>query len=207
MESLKKKLNDHGSVEFLGSHAQLNHYFNAPENLSPLVEVLLPHIPEGRREALEKILEEGEDHSIRTRDADGRVFFVVKASLDEGTSSNTVSRMEFEEEVGMTLDELDALLLAHGLTYQAKWSRDREEYKQGATNITIDRNAGYGYLAEFERVVEDRDTIENVKKELLAFMEELGVEELSQERLERMFAFYNENWRDYYGTDKVFVIE
>ena len=207
MESLKKKLHDHGSVEFRGSHAQLNHYFNTPENLSPLVEALLPHIPEGRREALEKILEEGEDHSIRTRDADGRVFFVVKASLDEGTSSNTVSRIEFEEEVGMTLEELDALLLAHGLTYQAKWSRDREEYTQGATNITIDRNAGYGYLAEFERVVEDKDAIEETKEELLALMAELGVEELSQERLERMFSFYNENWRDYYGTDKVFIIE
>lgn len=207
MESLKKKLNDHGEVEFLGSHAQLNHYFTSPDDLSPLADALAPHIREDRREALEKILEDGEDHSVRTRDADGKVLFVVKASLDEGTSSNTVSRMEFEEKVDMTLEELDAMLLEHGLEYQAKWSRDREEYKQGDTNITIDRNAGYGYLAEFERVVEDRDSVDSVKKELLAFMEELGVEELAQDRLERMFSFYNENWRDYYGTDKVFVIE
>jgi hypothetical protein len=38
-------------------------------------------------------------------------------------------------------------------------------------------------------------------------MQELDLKELSQDRLERMFKFYNENWRDYYGTEKVFNIE
>jgi hypothetical protein len=30
---------------------------------------------------------------------------------------------------------------------------------------------------------------------------------LAQERLERMFAHYNQNWPEYYGTTKVFIIE
>jgi hypothetical protein len=40
-----------------------------------------------------------------------------------------------------------------------------------------------------------------------ALMKECGVEELPQERLERMFAFYNTHWPDYYGTEKIFTIE
>jgi hypothetical protein len=38
-------------------------------------------------------------------------------------------------------------------------------------------------------------------------MQELGVDELAQDRLARMFAHYNQNWPDYYGTDKTFTIE
>jgi hypothetical protein len=38
-------------------------------------------------------------------------------------------------------------------------------------------------------------------------MKELGVKELDQKRLERMFAFYNTHWPEYYGTDKIFTIE
>jgi hypothetical protein len=38
-------------------------------------------------------------------------------------------------------------------------------------------------------------------------MAKLGVEELPQDRLERMFAHYNAHWPEYYGTEKVFVIE
>jgi len=38
-------------------------------------------------------------------------------------------------------------------------------------------------------------------------MESLGVRELPQDRLERMFKFYNSHWREYYGTDKIFTVE
>jgi len=38
-------------------------------------------------------------------------------------------------------------------------------------------------------------------------MTKLDVEELPQDRLERMFAYYNKNWPEYYGTEKIFVIE
>lgn len=73
--------------------------------------------------------------------------------------------------------------------------------------VCIDKNAGYGYLAEFEVVTEAEKEIESVKSDLLKFMSEMGVEELKQDRLERMFDFYNKNWPDYYGTDKIFIVE
>jgi hypothetical protein len=38
-------------------------------------------------------------------------------------------------------------------------------------------------------------------------MSEIGLVELPQDRLARMFEYYNNNWEDYYGTEKVFNIE
>ena len=71
----------------------------------------------------------------------------------------------------------------------------------------MDRNAGYGYLAEFEKMIDDGREAEYAKQELKALMAELKCQELAQDRLERMFTFYNEHWEEYYGTDKVFVVE
>ena len=53
----------------------------------------------------------------------------------------------------------------------------------------------------------DYDFSVNFFSQLRKIIGDLEVEELDQARLERMFAFYNANWRDYYGTDKVFVVE
>jgi len=47
----------------------------------------------------------------------------------------------------------------------------------------------------------------DVKKELLSMMKDFEVVELPQDRLERMFSYYNNNWRDYYGTDKIFNVK
>ena len=113
---------------------------------------------------------------------------------------------EFAEPVALTLDELDELILGAGFAYEAKWSREREEYTYKGANVCIDKNAGYGYLAEFEKVVPHDEAIAAIRSELDLLMKELGVEELLQDRLERMFAHYNEHWPEYYGTDRTFVI-
>jgi adenylate cyclase class IV len=99
--------------------------------------------------------------------------------------------------------------LESGFKYQAKWSREREEYDYKGMNVCLDKNAGYGYLAEFEKVLQggDDSALASARAEIESVMRELGVAELPQDRLERMFAHYNQNWPDYYGTDKVFVIE
>lgn len=193
-------------AKLTGQNKQLNHYFNYTD-LNLFEQKLTPHIPSDKKELFVKVLKEGKNFSIRTRQADQKVLLVIKASLDDHSSANGVSRMEFEVPVAMILTELDQLLLDSGLTYQAKWSREREEYELGDTAICLDKNAGYGYLAEFERVITDQAKVSEVKDGLALLMKELGVEELQQDRLERMFAFYNEHWPDYYGTDKTFNIE
>lgn len=186
---------------------QLNHYFTYTD-LAKFHDMLISHIPEAKKEIFSKIIKEGKNFSIRTREVnDTKVILVIKASLDDSSSSNGISRMEFESEMSMTLGELDQLLLNAGLEYQAKWSREREEYDAGDALVCIDKNAGYGYLAEFEKVVEDKSKNDEVKEALFSLMDDLGVQELKQDRLERMFEFYNKHWAEYYGTDKTFIIE
>jgi predicted adenylyl cyclase CyaB len=194
------------SVQCLSKNSQLNHYFEGGDIHQLFVNT--EHLfSDAQKEKLKLITEKGANFSVRTRQKDTQVLLVVKASVDEGTSENTVTRMEFEEAVSVSLDELDGLVEKSGYTYQAKWSRAREEYSFKGMNVCLDKNAGYGYLAEFEKMVADEAALADARKEIDAVMAELGVFELSQERLARMFDFYNKNWAEYYGSEKTFSIE
>jgi adenylate cyclase class IV len=190
----------------IGANKQLNHYFEGGA-MEDLYEAVKDLFNEDSQEKLKTTIDRGAEFSIRSRQKDSEVLLVVKASIDEGTSANTVKRMEFEEPVSITLDELDERILNAGFTYQAKWSREREEYAFKGANVALDKNAGYGYLAEVEKIVHDESVADQVRAEIDAIMEELEIIELDQDRLARMFAHYNANWPDYYGTDKIFIIE
>ncbi len=190
----------------VSTNKQLNHYFKDGDSRM-LFEKTKDFFSESAREKFQEIVEKGSKFSVRTRQKDDEVLLVVKASLDSGTSDNTVSRMEFEEPVSIPLSALDALLEEARFNYQAKWSRDREEYAYKGATVCLDRNAGYGYLAEFEKMTDEENAITAIRSEIEALMVELGAEELPQDRLERMFAHYNEHWPEYYGTDKTFTIE
>jgi predicted adenylyl cyclase CyaB len=185
---------------------QRNHYFVGGDP-KKLLEAILPLVSDpNRQEAFRSILEKGTKLSVRTRD-DGTVLLIVKASIGDDTSANGVSRIEVEEVFNMPLEALDKILLDAGFEYQAKWSRERQTYVCKGTTVCLDKNAGYGHLAEFERMTDDESEVDSIREGIKSFMNELGVVELPQDRLERMFAFYNEHWPEYYGTDKMFVIE
>ncbi len=194
------------SIKLVSKNSQLNHYF-VGGNLNILYDKMSLHIPENQKNLFKKNIEEGSDHSVRTRKTNSKIILVLKASIDDMTSSNGISRMEFECELpDMSLDDLDKILVDSKFSYQAKWSREREEYKLEDINICIDKNAGYGYLVEFEMIVEDSSKIEHAKKKIYELMKKIDVDELQQERLERMFDYYNKNWKQYYGTNKVFNV-
>jgi adenylate cyclase class IV len=194
------------NLQVLGTHRQLNHYFSGT-SLERLVIALQTYLNDEQKKQLDHILEHVKDFSVRTRDADGKVLFVLKASIDDTTSSNGTARLEFEAAMPLSLGELDKLILEAGFEYQAKWSRERQEFKYKDVTVDLDKNAGYGYLAEFELVVGDPTQADSGKEQLRQLMADLGVSELPQDRLARMFDYYNANWPDYYGTDKIFVIE
>jgi adenylate cyclase class IV len=189
-----------------GSHKQLNHYF-VGGNLKDLAEKLDSHLSDDKKVLLVDIAEKAKDFSARTRWADGKVLIVVKASVDDTTSSNGTARLEWESPVAISMEDLDALVLSAGFTYQAKWSREREDFSFKGANVSIDKNAGYGYLAEFEMIADNPEAADQTKQQLRDMMAELGVKELPQDRLARMFDHYNSHWADYYGTDKIFNIE
>ena len=207
-DKLKKAIKKaYPDMKIVSQGKQLNHYFNTPKDLARLTDSLAKIVPKDKQKELEHVLGHGQKISLRTRDADGTVILVVKASVGDDTSSNGVKRIEFEAKVPKTLAELDKALLDSGCAYQAKWSREREEYADKDMHVCIDKNAGYGYLAEFEKVTSDESSLEEVRKGLLAVMDKLGFKELPQDRLERMFAHYNAHWPEYYGTSKTFVVE
>jgi len=186
---------------------QLNHYFLSPD-LSTIEEKIAPHLSKADLPRFQNILKEGKKISVRTRLLNDTVLLVLKASVDDTTSSNGISRIEFEVEVpDLTLNQLDQLLLDASLEYQAKWSRERRAFSDGTFTVCIDKNAGYGYLAEFEKIITDQSKVEETQAELRKIMSQVNAEELRQDRLERMFAFYNEHWNEYYGTEKMFVIQ
>ena len=205
--ALKQKMQElDPAVKKVSENKQLNHYFKAG-NVQELYKKVEHLCTVEQHDKFQKIIERGTTFSIRTRQRDAEVLLVVKASIDEGTSENTVKRMEFEEPVSISLDELDGLVIDSGFEYQAKWSREREEYEYKGASVCLDKNAGYGYLAEFEKIVQDESEADQVRSEIDILMGELGVLELPQDRLARMFEHYNSNWADYYGTDKTFIIE
>ena len=190
----------------ISRNKQLNHYF-VDGSLKTLVAKISPHLLPELAAKLRNLAGRASEFSTRSRQKDDAVLLVLKVSVGDDSSANGISRIEFEEKISVSLDTIDKIILASGFKYQAKWSREREEYLCRGINVTLDKNAGYGWLAEFERVVEDRNRLAIAEKQVRALMKELGVEELPQDRLERMFAFYNKHWEEYYGTDNIFVIE
>jgi adenylate cyclase class IV len=205
------------ACELLAVSRQLNHYFepSAPHNekqpIERLREEIFPLIEKSAAARLADLATRATSYSVRTRLSEKNnskvVLLVVKASVGDDTSSNGVARMEFEEKVALPLQELDELVMSCGFKYQAKWSRQREEYVCLGTTVTLDKNAGYGWLAEFERVVDDADKVDEAEDTVRELMHKLKVQELPQDRLERMFAHYNTHWEDYYGTENIFVVE
>ena len=122
-EALKAKMlandPDHKHVS---SNKQLNHYFSGGnvDELRSVTEHLFSAEEQAR---LQKIAEKGKDFSVRTRQRNDEVLLVVKASVDEGTSENTISRLEFEEPVDVSLSELDELV-KNCLLYTSPSPRD-----------------------------------------------------------------------------------
>lgn len=193
-------------AQLISTSNQLNHYFVGGDMLA-LWDLVGRYVEPEHHNNFKHIVREGKNPSVRTREINGEVRIVIKASVDDTTSSNGTARIEFEQETpDLTLEQLDQLVQDAGFEYQAKWSRAREEYKLPGATLALDKNAGYGYVAEFERVINDPAQADTAKAELRNLMSQLEVEELSQDRLERMFEHYNKNWREYYGTDKIFHI-
>jgi adenylate cyclase class IV len=204
---LKEVQKIHADFEVVGQFNQINHYFVGGE-LKALADKMALLLPSEELAKLQEIALQSRSYSLRSREIDNKeVRLVVKASVDDGSSSNGVSRREWEAVLPIKLTELDNLILDCGYQYQAKWSRQRQEFKFAGVTLCLDQNAGYGFVAEFEKVVLEASETAAAASELRTFIAKLGLQELDQNRLDRMFQYYNQNWPEYYGTDKIFVVE
>ncbi len=188
--------------------AQLNHYFTGDVS-TRIADAFVEKISTERLGELRSIIEKGSDFSIRSRFiAPDRTILVFKVSMGHGSAVHGAIREEWEEELpGMSINELDALLLSTGLIYLSKWSRKRQTFETGTgISLCVEQNAGYGHVVEIERVVHtERDGI-LARDELRRLARELGFEAVNPERLNRMFAYYNQHWPKYYGTEEIFTV-
>lgn len=188
---------------------QLNHYFAWWEIMS-IYDHLSSSMPIAQQEQLHHICMYGRNHSVRTRSILpwDHTLLVIKSSTWDDSSHNGVTRLEFEYHFPeMSLEELDRIILNLGWEYLSKWSRIRTNYHVENITISLDQNAWYGYVAELETMLEPGEKITDAESRIRVFMDKLGAHELSQEKIEQMFAHYNQNWADYYGTSRTFDMD
>jgi len=191
-----------------GETNQLNHYFKPDGDPQALFDTVKDLLSEADQAALRTMLDTYNDFTLRTRDANGAQILAVKAAKSGQDKDHALIRAEGDySTTATTIDELDAKVLSTGYSYLSKWSRWRRTYQYKDFTVMIDRNAGYGFVAEVELVIDDEAQAQAAKDRILAELETLGFEELSQERIGRMFTHYNEHWPEYYQTDKTFNVE
>ncbi len=230
-EFVSKVQNSFPGLTHAYSESQRNHYFDGG-SLDGIQKSFWSIVSTDENMKLADIITRAKSFSVRTRGTPTQTIIVVKATVNDESSSNGTARIEWEVDLAlMSLEDMDAKVLEAGFSYQAKWSRARDVFTFMAPNksfmhwlytepktkvqqdtttsvtLCIDKNAGYGYLAEFEMVIEHPEEVENIRRFLLEIIDSLGYHELDQARLARMFDFYNQNWREYYGTENVFTVE
>ena len=203
---IKKVYQQDSSAKLVSAQTQLNHYFKGGD-LSRLAGSMKDDLASEQLKSLELIATRANHINVRSRQKNDQVLLVVKGSLDDVSAAHSHQRMELEAEVGLTIDELDQKIISSGWQLEAKWQAERKIYSALGLNIDSFFTPGYGYLVEFEKVVTDDIKRDEAHQKVANVMGSLGVSELPNDRLERMFAYYNQHWQEYYGTDKVFVIE
>jgi predicted adenylyl cyclase CyaB len=193
--------------KLLKTEEQINSYFHGFGNLMDLAIKIQNTLSPQQLQDLHDFVLAHTNISVRTRQTNIlETKLILKASIDKTSSENGISRKELEFEMPMSIERLDGLILESGFKYQAKWSRIRAVYKFLDITICIDKNAGFGYVIELEKMLDDPEMAEMAVSYLRTTMAKLGLKELAQDRLERMFEYYNNHWQEYYGTDKVFEI-
>ena len=192
-------------LERKAEYNQLNDYY-IDGDIAKLADKLQGVIDEAQRKVLLDIIAEHDTFSVRARQNNDTVLFIVKAAT--GTSANHASqRAELETPVKLSLDELKDVITGCGYAVQARWMAHRVLYRV-SNGIVFDSifSPGYGYQAEFELLVDASDKA-NAETRVRDFARELGQEPVDPERVARMFDYYNQHWQEYYGTQKTFHID
>ena len=92
-EELKRQMSAlDPNCRLTGRNKQLNHYFDGGD-MDELTKNVSLHLNDEQLKKLSHIVTTGSNFSVRTRQKDDQVLLVVKASVDECSSANTVSRV------------------------------------------------------------------------------------------------------------------
>ena len=203
---LKKVQKLDPSCQLVNEQKQLNHYFKGGA-IPKLVAEFVSELTDEQVAMLKTIAERATSVNVRSRQKNNTTLLIVKGSLDATSAAHSHQRMEFEAPLALSIDVLDQRIERAGWQLEAKWQAERKMYEAFGLTLDIFFSPGYGYLVEFEKVVDSESERKSAYRQVIATMEQLGVAELANDRLERMFAYYNEHWREYYGTRNIFTVE
>jgi adenylate cyclase class IV len=141
--------------------------------------------------------------AIRTRwDSEKGTLFIIKYAINDDDAQNGVVRRELELSVAVDIDTLDEWILNNGLTYESKWSRERVEFQYDNFSICTDLNSAYGGLCEVETIIADKSELTAAHFYVEDILEQLGLQELDPQILDKMYRFTCLYWNDFYGTTK-----
>ncbi|NLL44190.1 MAG: CYTH domain-containing protein [Mollicutes bacterium] len=118
------------------------------------------------------------------------------------------------EEMSVIIDkkyEKDLLKMLDILGYEIeiKWYRKRLELTFKDFEVTIDYTVGYGYIVEFELMVEDDKKIEEAKNKLNEVFKEFNIADTPNAVFNKKIQDYKVNWHKYTKdvNDNEFLIE
>lgn len=134
-----------------------------------------------------------------TREGVPRVYLVAKSGELHGSV-----RKEYELSVDSTLEQLDELLITAGNNLKSRWYRRRETLGKDGISICLDRNDGYGFVVEIEKMSYTDDGADESVLMIRTLADSLGLEEISKATLDKMYKHYTDNWSDYYRKGKTF---
>lgn len=139
---------------------------------------------------------------LRIRRTDSEAFLILKKGW-----MHDENREEIEVRVAREdFEKLDTILTNLGYEYDTKWHRERTEYRYEAFTIVVDFNAGYGWVAEIEKVVGEGEE-DAAKKDILDLAEKIGLEPTPPEVFDNMYKYYKENWQHYYDSGETFTLD
>lgn len=184
---------------------QLNHYF-IDGDLGDLAQKFRDILSSEQVSQVAQLAENAKSFNVRSRQKNDIVLLIIKGSLDERSASHSNQRMELEFEVSMPIEHLDESILSAGFTLEAKWSAERTFYKYRDMTVDMIFSPGYGYMVEFEKVVQSEAEIAQARSDVLNVLAEFGLQEFDHMLIEKMYAYYNSHWQEYYGTKKVFSL-
>jgi adenylate cyclase class IV len=194
------------SLKLISESHQLNHYFIGTF-INGSISRLSNLITKVEAQELTELIEDCKSYSVRTRFSNGTVYLIVKGSLGKSSAIHGKNRAEFETIVNLDIEQLDNVLLQSGFIVQSKWSINRTKYSYLGIVVDLCFTPGYGFFAELEKVVHSPKEVKMAEQEIDKIMQELGLIELDQNKLDKMFDYYNKNWQKYYKTKKYFKLD
>jgi len=139
---------------------------------------------------------------LRIRRTDTNAYLILKKGWMHDEDREELEVRVDEE----AFDTLDSILTNLGYDYNTKWHRERTEYHYHDFAITLDFNAGYGWVAEIEKVVSEGEE-DSAKQEISALAQEIGLQPTPPEVFDKMYHYYKKNWQYYFDSGKTFTLE